>query len=115
MGTGLVLMEVTHPMVLAAFREQEAQRVAEFDGPRPALYALQQIAPPELLALTRELRRSEDVRERELAAWVIGQSPLPKTTIADEVRDALKVEEESRGHLPAYLGLGLRARRGHAP
>src|SRR3954447_27072242 len=93
MGTRLVVTEVTDPMVLAAFREQEAQRVAEFDGARPALYALQQIAPPELLALARELRRSEDVREREVAAWLIGQSPLPVTAISDEVREAVRSEE----------------------
>jgi hypothetical protein len=87
-------METTDPMVLAAFREQEEQRAAEADEGRPALYALQQIPPPELLALARELRRSEDVRERELAAWLIGQSPLPATTISDEVREALATEED---------------------
>lgn len=55
-------------MVLAALCEQEEQRAAEADEGRPALRALQQVAPPELLALVRELRRSEDVRERELTA-----------------------------------------------
>lgn len=88
-------METTDPMVLAAFRQQEEQRAAATDEARPALYALQQISPPELLALAQALRRSQDVRERELAAWLIGQSPLPATTISDEVREALASEEDA--------------------
>jgi hypothetical protein len=87
-------MEVTDPMVLAALREQEAQRVDGVDYARPALYALQRVEPPDLLALVRELRRSARVHERELAARLIGQSPLSATAIATEVRDALECEEE---------------------
>jgi hypothetical protein len=49
--------------------------------------------PSDLLALTRDLRRSGGVQERELAARLISQSPLPNATIAAEVRDALSSEE----------------------
>src|SRR4051794_11682760 len=87
-------METSDPMVLAALREQEEKRANEPYEPMPKLYALQQIAPTELLALTRDLRQSEHVPERELAARLISQSPLPVTTIADEVRDALTSEED---------------------
>jgi hypothetical protein len=87
-------METTDAMVLAALREQEQERSNEPYEPMPALNALKQIAPPELLALARDLRRSEQVQERELAARLLTQSPLPATVIAGEVRDALGSEAD---------------------
>ena len=88
-------MNVADDIVRAALRTQEQERADGYFSGNPSLREIQRrLAPAELLVLVRELRRSEHVPVRELAARLLKEDPVPGTGVTDEVRRALRGEKD---------------------